>query len=105
MLVLARAVGSPSAPRQRELLSNADESVSERDLEVEYLTGDAPETGEARQMYGGAEYEFAVLLIGLGGSVKLRSGVSVAPGRIFGRIDGMPVRRRKMRKAEERGRD
>lgn len=100
MLVFAPTAGSPSAARQRELLSNAGEGVSERDLEVEYLTGDPPETGEAR-----LGYEAAVLLVGRDGGVKLRSGVPVAPERIFGRMDEMPVRRREIREAEERGRD
>lgn len=39
---------------------------------------------------------FVVLLVGEGGTVKLRSIVPVNPGRLNARIDRMPTRRREM---------
>ena len=44
------------------------------------------------------EKGFGLLLIGLDGSVKLRSENFVAPGELWGLIDSMPMRRAEIRK-------
>lgn len=84
------------------MLSGAEESVSERDLQVEYLTGETAEA--ARREYGVAD-GFEALLVGRDGGVKLRSPEPIGPDELFGRIDEMPMRRREMRERGERGSD
>jgi hypothetical protein len=80
------------------LLSSAEKGVSDRDLQVEYLTGESAEA--VRREYGVAD-GFEALLVGRDRGVKLRSPEPVTPEELFGRIDEMPMRRREMREREE----
>ena len=72
-----------TSPPRRETLSPAD---------VEYL----------RDTYGVGQQEYAVLLIGKDGGVKLRSDEPVTTVRLFSLIDSMPMRRREIRESEKR---
>ncbi|MEQ9300670.1 MAG: DUF4174 domain-containing protein [Cyclobacteriaceae bacterium] len=51
-----------------------------------------------RNQFSIAEEEFAVLLIGKDGGVKLRSKEEVIATDLFGLIDGMPMRRGEIRR-------
>lgn len=83
------------------MLSGAEESVSDRDLQVEYLTGETAEA--ARREYGVAAGGFEALLVGRDGGVKLRSSRPIVSSELFARIDEMPMRRRELREMRERG--
>lgn len=63
----------------------------------------ASESGDLRHRYGIGERDFAALLIGRDGGVKLRSKEPITAKELFGRIDEMPMRRREMREAREQG--
>ncbi|NBB90320.1 MAG: DUF4174 domain-containing protein [Spirochaetes bacterium] len=54
-----------------------------------------------RDTYGVGEQEYAVLLIGKDGGVKLRSAEPVSTAALFSLIDSMPMRRREMRESEK----
>ncbi|WP_407690108.1 DUF4174 domain-containing protein [Rubrobacter aplysinae] len=99
LLVFAPAAEDARLLRQRELLSGAAEGLSDRDLRVEYLTGDR--AAPARREYGVAADVFAALLVGRDGGVKRRYPELVASDELFGHVDEMPLRRREMREAEE----
>jgi len=101
LLVFAPLPGDASATRQRELLSGAEAGISDRDLRVEYLTGEEAE--ESRREYGVTAEEFAALLIGRDGGVKHRYGEPAAPEELFGHIDEMPMRRRELRERDDAG--
>ena len=72
-----------TSPTRRETLSPAD---------VEYL----------QDTYDVGQQEYAVLLIGKDGGVKLRSDEPVTTVRLFSLIDSMPMRRREIRESEKR---
>ena len=72
-----------TSPPRRETLSPAD---------VENL----------QDTYGVGQQEYAVLLIGKDGGVKLRSDEPVTTVRLFSLIDSMPMRRREIRESEKR---
>lgn len=82
------------------MLSGAEEGVADRDLQVEYLTGESAEA--ARSEYGVAG-GFESLLVGRDGGVKLRSSWPIVSSELFARIDEMPMRRRELREMRERG--
>ena len=71
-----------TSPPRRETLSPAD---------VEYL----------QDTYDVGQQEYAVLLIGKDGGVKLRSDEPVTTVRLFSLIDSMPMRRREIRESEK----
>ena len=85
MLVFGPTADEASVARQRESLSGCEAGIRDRDLRVEYSTG---------------ADEFAVVLIGRDGGEKLRSAEPVTVEELFGKIDGMPMRRRELRESE-----
>lgn len=87
--------------RQRELLAGHEAGISDRDLRVEY-PGRSP---EARERYGVAASEYAVILVGRDGGEKLRRASPISAEELFATIDEMPMRRRELRDREMRDRE
>jgi hypothetical protein len=61
----------------------------------------AAEVRGLRKSYGVDEQNYAVLLIGKDGGVKLRREVPVTTTELFSLIDSMPMRKREMRESDK----
>lgn len=107
VVVVADSDHRSVASRQWRMLSGAREALLEREMVVVSIMGDLVEVDgiatdgidatALRRLVGAWEIEFAVLLIGKDGGVKLRSDEPVAAERLFALIDTMPMRRQEMR--------
>ena len=94
-------------PRQNENLRQAEAGLVERDLRVVRLQPDAPitidgaavEFPEAAKIYryfGIDDDQFAVLLIGKDGGVKMQADQPPPIETVFDLIDSMPMRQLEM---------
>lgn len=102
LLICAPTVTDALLLKQRALLQPARVGLAERDLLVRELPwASLPEADRnyLRQL-GGSPSSFRVLLIGKDGGVKRRDTEPVVPATLFATIDGMPMRRQEMKRAE-----
>ena len=118
LLILAPRLEDGDYVEQLELLGGEDDALIDRDMAVIHVGGDGgcvdfigPRSDDRprqrplgrvdvqrlRSRYGVSADDFAVLLIGKDGGVKLRSAEPVPSRRIFDLIDSMPMRKREMR--------
>lgn len=81
---------------QREYLTDVVEDLEERHVVLIEVTGSSPEDETLRHRFRIPATEFAVLLIGKDGGVKLQRSEPVTPTELFSLIDAMPMRRREM---------
>jgi hypothetical protein len=102
LIVFADDAASVPLAQQRAFADEERARYNERDLVPIEVIGDtvkgANDSAAAlRQRYGVAANTFRVLLVGKDGGVKLQSSEPIAPQRIFGTIDAMPMRREEAR--------
>ncbi len=81
--------------RQLAILEKDPSGLEERHLVVIQVVG--REQWELRQHLGVTVDEFATVLVGKDGGVKLRSRHPVERQKLYGRIDSMPMRQREMK--------
>lgn len=126
LVVFAPSVGNDAYAEQLRRLEDAAPGLADRDMVVIHaLGGTGPSTTAAgyielfetstprrqtlraadvdslRDSYRVDEQQYAVLLIGKDGGVKLRSDEPVTTAELFSLIDSMPMRRREMRESQE----
>ena len=102
LLVCAPTATDAQLLKQRALLQPARAGLQERDLlvrELPWNTLSEADRNYLRQL-GVKTDAFRVLLIGKDGGVKRRDTEPVAPAALFATIDGMPMRRQEMKRAE-----
>lgn len=99
-LIFAPSDADERYRRQRSLLQGPGPGLEERDLEIIPLLEKDGDTARAREDAGIDSGDFAAVLIGRDGGVKLRSDEPVTPEDLFQLMDSMPMRRREMRERE-----
>ncbi|TCM56125.1 uncharacterized protein DUF4174 [Rhizobium sp. PP-F2F-G48] len=103
VLIVFANPGNSDAAEQRRLLLEDRPALSERDMVIIEVNGDAVKpifgaagtvtAAELRKDAGIQEdTRFAAILIGKDGGIKLRADRPVAPDQLFGLIDSMPMR-------------
>jgi hypothetical protein len=108
VLIFAPTAQEPAYIEQAAAFADRDAAIVDRHLLIGQFPVDstglfAGQTvsvaGNAalREQFGVGAGDFAVLLIGKDGGVKLRSDVPLTADRIFATIDSMPMRQREMR--------
>ena len=101
LLVFAPSAHSASYLRQRAHYDLAGEGFRTRDLLfVSLIPG---ETQVVRRQFEIGPDDFAVLLVGKDGGIKLRSEHPVSPDELFPLIDSMPMRQQELRKQSTAG--
>ncbi|MBT2557289.1 DUF4174 domain-containing protein [Hymenobacter sp. ISL-91] len=102
LLICAPTATDAQLLKQRALLQPARAGLAERDLLVRELPWASLPAADQRYLrqLGGSPDSFRVLLIGKDGGVKRRDTEPVAPAALFATIDGMPMRRQEMKRAE-----
>ncbi len=90
LLAFAPTEGDPALAEQVRIVADAQAGMAERDL---VLLRDVGGGKALRDRYGVGGTEFAVLLIGKDGGVKLRSDRPIPAGDLFRTVDAMPMRR------------
>jgi hypothetical protein len=98
LIVFAKDASSSELAKQRTLLSDAKEGMTERDLIPVQVIGNevqgASDSADTlRRRYKVAPDAFRVVLIGKDGGVKIDSHEPLEPQRVFGTVDTMPMRR------------
>lgn len=102
LLVFAPVDRDTSLTKQRKIVGAEQEAFRERDLRVveivgETISGARDYAPRLRQRYGIGDREFAAVLLGKDGGVKLRANRPLDSGQLFDTIDAMPMRQREMR--------
>lgn len=98
--------------QQLKELTNAPDELEDRDLVIyRFYAGKGwdPDNNlltpskveHIRSRYNPHQEDFQFILIGKDGGVKLRSKQVVAMNKLYGLIDGMPMRRAEMRRKKE----
>lgn len=109
LLVFAPAAADERLASQIKWLGAHPDGLRDRRLAVYAIVGadvvatlgaPAPDVSATllRSRFGVAPGEFRVVLVGLDGGAKLAEAAPVAAGRLFGMIDGMPMRREELRR-------
>ena len=112
LYVFAPSDDHPDLVAQRQMATGFVEGFRERDLlfvsviergtsEVEGRAMDAASAAELRETYGIEPGGFAVVLVGKDGTAKRRSAAPVPIEALFEQIDGMPMRQREIRDADQ----
>ncbi len=91
VLILFGSPASPAMQAQQADLAAHTAGVAERDTTV--LVSNDP---ALRQRLGAPEGEFAAVLVGKDGGVKLRSTTPIRYGELAATVDAMPMRRGEM---------
>lgn len=113
LLIFTPAANTPDLSRQTTILADETNGLIDRRLAVYIVEQDrvytsfgapAPQADAKtlRRAFRVPDDTFRVILIGLDGGAKLTVDGTVSTDRLFGLIDGMPMRRRELR---ERGTD
>jgi hypothetical protein len=103
LITFAGDASSSALAKQRTLADDDKARFAERDLvavEVvgETVRGASDSASDLRRRYGIAREDFRVLLIGKDGGVKMQSQEPIAPEKLFGTIDAMPMRKDEARR-------
>ena len=109
VLVFAGTAADARWQKQQELLMQAGQELTARDLVVLGVVGNQvnamaaktdklPKPEQLREQYKIKPDDFAVILIGKDGGEKYRTQEVVKPGAIFHIIDAMPMRQQEMRR-------
>jgi len=107
LLIFADDETDPTYQQQQQMLDGQETACEERDLLIFHLFANgestiagtqsaSPVPEELREQFGIAEDEFAVVLIGKDGRVKLHTDQPTSIQQIFAVIDDMPMRQRNM---------
>lgn len=101
LVVFAPSGSDPDLAAQRRRIAAQHSGFSERDLRVvevvgESVSGARDYAPRMRSRYRIAPGEFAALLIGKDGAVKLRANRPIDTATLFDTIDAMPMRQREM---------
>ena len=109
VLIFAATAADARWQKQQELLQQAHQELTARDLVVLGVFGNQvnasnfkmlklPGPEALREHYKIKPDEFAVVLIGKDGTEKYRAQEVIKPGTIFQIIDAMPMRQQEMRR-------
>lgn len=98
LVVVAPAVDDPRLAEQRRLYAAAARGARERDLVLVEGVGREAGAETLRRRFGVAPDAFAAILVGKDGGAKLQAAAPIPAERLFGEIDGMPMRRDEMRR-------
>ena len=101
LLVAAPAPDHPAFKEQKALLAPQRDGLAARDvvvLDVIYNRLSEADKQFLTQKMGVQPAQFAAVLIGKDGGVKLKSTRPIAPATLFGTVDKMPMRRQEMRR-------
>ena len=104
LLVAAPTPDHPDFKEQKALLASQQSGLATRDflvLEVVYPQLSEADKQVLTQKMGIKPRQFAAVLIGKDGGVKLKSTRPIAPATLFGTVDRMPMRRQEMRRGAE----
>ena len=100
VLLVASTADQADFKRQKALLAAHIAELAERDMMVVEVLhsrlSDADQAFLTRKI--GGKPNFAVVLIGKDGGVKLKSVEPIMPARLFETVDTMPMRRQEMRR-------
>lgn len=107
-LYVFAAPGTPALAAQRRIVAESRAGMSERDMVVVWVVGDAvtSELGQGpaasaaslRRRFGVGPREFRAVLVGKDGGAKISQGFPLDAARAFATIDAMPMRRQEMRR-------
>ena len=103
VLLYAPTADNAEFKQQKSMLAQDAKAVQERDIQVLELIANQLSTADKQylqQQLKVAPNQFAVLLIGKDGGVKLRQKEALATQRLFGTIDTMPMRQQEMQKKQ-----
>ncbi|GEO05301.1 hypothetical protein AAE02nite_29650 [Adhaeribacter aerolatus] len=111
VLVFAATAADARWQRQQELLLQANQELTARDLVVLGVLGNQVNTSSSktvklpgpeilREQYNIKPDQFTVILVGKDGTEKYRAQEVIKPGTIFNIIDAMPMRQQEMRRQE-----
>ncbi len=111
VFVFAPSPSHPALQRQDAINKRAEAAFRERDIVVVNVIGQGVsaalgpppgvDAGQLRKRFGVGEDDFAFILVGKDGGIKLRSDSPVPAARLSGVIDAMPMRRREMREGKD----
>jgi hypothetical protein len=107
LLIFADDETDPAYQQQQQMLDGQETACEDRDLLIFHLFANGESTiagtqsptpvpADLRDQFGIEEDEFAVVLIGKDGTVKLHTDQPTAIQQIFGLIDDMPMRQGEM---------
>ncbi|WP_170837157.1 DUF4174 domain-containing protein [Aquimarina amphilecti] len=107
ILVLADSYKNPKLVKQLKQFKNKSKSLEDRKLIVYQITPNSYQTGIDKntstksnavyKVYNPSNEDFKIILIGLDGSIKLKSNKVLLSTQIFDQIDQMPMRRQELR--------
>jgi hypothetical protein len=112
VLVFAANAADARWQRQQELLKQADQELTARDLVVLGVLGNQvsaintrmsnmPKPDLLREQYKIKPDDFTVVLIGKDGTEKYRAQDVIKPGAIFHIVDAMPIRQQEIRRQNQ----
>ena len=113
LLVFAPQADDPRLQRQDEVLAAVGAELDDRDMRIIHLRPDAPVTVDgiavatptAAEIYREFDIdagEFAVLLIGKDGTLKMKKSEPPSINAVFDLIDSMPMRQLEMQQKQDR---
>lgn len=101
LVVSALKPDNPALIRQRQIFTDAQQAMTERDVVLVEALGNTDTAKEIRKKLSIAPGEFWALLVGKDGHIALSSQTELSASYLSQVIDAMPMRRDEMR---ERGR-
>lgn len=101
LLVFAPQERDAALSKQRKIVGSDGEGFRDRELRVVEVVGDSVAGARdyaprLRQRYRIASDEFAAVLVGKDGTIKLRANRPIDTTQLFTTIDAMPMRRREI---------
>lgn len=103
LVVFTNNVKNDSFKKQISILSKNQQNITERKLVVYYFTKDKyifnfDEYWQKSTKFKREKENFKVVLMGLDGGIKLEEKNIVSSEKLFSLIDGMPMRKKELRK-------
>lgn len=97
LVVSALRPDNPALMRQRQIFTDAQQAMAERDVVLVEAVGNTDTAQEIRKTLSIAPGEFWVLLVGKDGHVALSYQTELSASHLSQVIDAMPMRRNEMR--------
>lgn len=101
LLLFAPRERDAALSKQRKIVGAGGDGFRDRQLKIVEIVGDSVSGARdyaprLRQRYRIASDEFAVVLLGKDGAVKLRANRPIDTAQLFTTIDAMPMRQREL---------
>jgi hypothetical protein len=100
LVVSALKPDNPSLIRQRQIFTDAQQAMTERDVVLVEALGNTDTAKEIRKKLSIAPGEFWALLVGKDGHIALSSQTELSASYLSQVIDAMPMRRDEMRERD-----